>query len=311
MSTLNMAEEMGIAIAEPAAVNQHPTRPFLWSVRRELWENLSIVVAPLAVVATSELGFAIGAIRHGKQFFTFAATQNGSSQALVAVPFLFIAIGIVLTMLLVAVFYSLDALYGERRDRSIFFWKSLPVSDLTTVASKIAVPLLVVPVVTLAFILAAHLLLLLIGAITALFAGAPALKLLWTQVPFLKIWIALTYAVVAMTLWYAPVYAWLLFVSAWARRAALVWAVLPFFLLALLEKIAFNTRYIVELVKYRFAGEFPLAFAVDPHSRQAALELSTLTPGRFLMSAGLWAGLLFAAVLFVIMVRMRRYREPI
>jgi ABC-2 type transport system permease protein len=310
MSALNIAEELNIAATDRAATSTtHPTRPFLWSIRRELWENLSIFVAPAAVAAISEIGFAVAAIRHGKEFFDLAS-QSGTPQYLIAAPFIFIAIGIGITMLLVAVFYSLDALYGERRDRSIFFWKSLPVSDLTTVASKMAVPVIVLPLVTLVVIIASQVVLLLIGTIAALFAGGSALHLLWT-LPLSTIWLEMAYLLFTMALWYAPVYAWLLLVSAWVKRAALVWAVLPFFLLALLERISFNTRHIVEFVKYRLAGQFSLAFVVDTHRSQPILSLSALTPARYLASAGLWIGLIFAVVLFFAMVRMRRYREPL
>ena len=65
-----------------------------------------------------------------------------------------------LTAFLVGVFYCLDALHGERRDRSILFWKSLPVSDLTTVLAKASVPCRVLPPRAFALALATQLMLL-------------------------------------------------------------------------------------------------------------------------------------------------------
>src|SRR6202021_706378 len=62
-------------------------------------------------------------------------------------PFNFAALLIMGATFLVSIFYCLDALHGERRDRSILFWKSLPVSDLTTVLSKFSIPMVVIPVV--------------------------------------------------------------------------------------------------------------------------------------------------------------------
>ena len=61
-------------------------------------------------------------------------------------------------------FYCLDALYGERRDRSILFWKSLPVSDLTTVLSKASIPIVVLPLLTFAVTVATQLIMLLSAA---------------------------------------------------------------------------------------------------------------------------------------------------
>ncbi len=65
------------------------------------------------------------------------------------------------TVFIVGVFYCLDALHGERRDRSILFWKSLPVSDLTTVLSKITIPLVILPLIAFAFIVCVQLIMLL------------------------------------------------------------------------------------------------------------------------------------------------------
>ncbi len=63
-------------------------------------------------------------------------------------PYTFAAGCIMATAFIVGVFYCLDALHGERRDRSILFWKSLPVSDLTTVLSKASIPLVVLPLLS-------------------------------------------------------------------------------------------------------------------------------------------------------------------
>src|ERR1700733_15667053 len=38
------------------------TRPFYWSVRRELWEHRSIYIAPMAVAAVALFGFSLSAI---------------------------------------------------------------------------------------------------------------------------------------------------------------------------------------------------------------------------------------------------------
>jgi ABC-2 type transport system permease protein len=312
MSALNVAEEMSVALPERAVVQESSTRPFLWSVRRELWENPSIVVAPLAVAAVEVLSSLIATGRFGKTLLSSASGGDGQAVLFLALPFVFIAIALVVTMILVAVFYSLDALHSERRDRSIFFWKSLPVSDRTTVLAKIAVPMVVLPVATFVVAIAAQLLILLLGSVVLLAEGA-SINLLWAHLPLPSLWTALAYGLVTTTLWYAPIYAWFMLISAWVKRAALIWAVIPLLLLALFEKIAFSTHYVVDLLKYRIGGLFPVAFApVPPTSNaQIMIPLSALTPAHFLASLGLWTGLVFAVVVLLIVVRMRRYREPI
>src|SRR5437660_10885136 len=78
---------------------------------------------------------------------------------------------LILTAVIVGVFYCLDALHGERRERSILFWKSLPVSDLTTVFSKAIIPLVVLPMVRFAIIVVTQLIMLLISTVALLPTG--------------------------------------------------------------------------------------------------------------------------------------------
>jgi ABC-2 type transport system permease protein len=122
----------------PAATSA--TRPMYWSVRRELWENRSIHIAPLVAAAVMLFGFSIRTIGLPHRMRTLSALDPDKQHAVLVMPYSIAASLIILTAYIVGVFYCLDALHGERRDRSILFWKSLPVSDLTTVLSKASVP---------------------------------------------------------------------------------------------------------------------------------------------------------------------------
>ena len=145
------------------------TRPMYWSVRRELWENRSIYIAPLAVAAVVLFGFLISTIRLPRRMRARVGAHPVKQQALLAQPYSHRAMLIMVTAFIVGVFYSLDALHGERRDRSILFWKSLPVSDLTTVLSKASIPLVVLPLLAFAITVAAQLIMRLLS--TAVLSG--------------------------------------------------------------------------------------------------------------------------------------------
>lgn len=313
MSAVNIAEEMNVAVPERAeAAAIHPTRPFLWSIRRELWENPSIVIAPVAVASVMVLSVLIAAVRLSGRILISTNGQPMSLSAFAAITLGFIAVILGFTMVLVALFYSLDALHSERRDRSIFFWKSLPVSDGLTVLSKFAVPMAFLPAFTFLIALAAQIVVFLIENV-AMLAHHVSPAQLWIGIPWLSVMVVMAYSLVTVTLWYAPIYAWLLLVSARAHRAALVWAVVPFFLLAIFERIAFHTRYVGDFVRYRFGGVFLTGFAHNPNlgQNQASIPLSDLTPGRFLATPGLWTGLIFAALALILIIRLRRSSEPI
>jgi ABC-2 type transport system permease protein len=210
------------------------------------------------------------------------------------------------TAFIVAVFYCLDALHGERRDRSILFWKSLPVSDLTTVVSKASIPLAILPLITFAIIVATQLIMLLLGSAVLLISGLSAAP--W--IPLAQMSLVRLYGLLVVSLWYAPIYGWLLLVSGWARRNAFLWAFLSLIAIVVVEKIAFGTSYFASMLKYRLVGGVLEAFTVDPHGG-SMIPLTQLDPLGFLSSPGLWIGLVFAAVFLAAAVWLRRYREPI
>src|ERR1700729_1911418 len=110
-------EAQGIA---PAAMSA--TRPLYWSVRRELWENRSIYIAPMAVAALGLSGFVFTLIHPPKSKDMGRAAINPSLDPTgLAMPYSHAAMLLILTAFIVVIFYCLDALYGERRDRSILF----------------------------------------------------------------------------------------------------------------------------------------------------------------------------------------------
>jgi ABC-2 type transport system permease protein len=292
------------AVYQPSPASQGITpatnpaiAPMYWSVRRELWENRSIYIAPLAVAGLILLGFLISTLLLGQQL-AFLVQQNN-----------FAALLIMLTTFLVAVFYCLDALHGERRDRSILFWKSMPVSDLTTVLSKAIIPIVVLPLVTFAIIVVTQWIMLLVSS--AVLAGhGVSVAVLWNHFSPLSMSVMLLYHLVAIHgLWYSPIYCWLLLVSGWARRATFLWAVLPLLAIAVVEKIAFNSSHFAAMLGHRMiGGREGAAFTAGAMSMD---PLAQINPGQFLMSPGLWIGLAIAAVFLAAAVRLRRYRGPI
>jgi len=283
-------------------------RPFYWSVRRELWENRSIYIAPLIVALVTLFGFAISMIglpaRRRAIMLVGEATRRNS----IAEPYDMVAIMLLATAFIVGAFYCLDALYGERRDRSILFWKSLPVSDATTVLAKAAIPFVVIPLIVFVLSVIAQQLMFAYSSMILLAHGlSPAVT--WKYFPLFQQSLLLVYGLVVIALWHAPVYSWLLLISAWAKRATFLWAILPFFALAILEHIAFSTHVVIFAMQYRLFGFTQEAFSDT--AKGSIYAASQLTPWRFLTSGGLWIGLAFAVTFLGITVRMRRYREPI
>jgi ABC-2 type transport system permease protein len=283
-SDLQLNESRGIASAVTI-------QRFYWSVRRELWENHSIYIAPLAVAAIAVLGHLIA---------TLGFSVPMLDPRLLDEPYSMV------TTFIVGIFYSLDTLHGERRDRSILFWKSLPVSDLTTVLSKASIPLLVLPLFGFAIAAATEVIEMGLTNVVRL-AGGLSVAAPSPSVLRISLLLMLYATVTVNVLWHAPIYGWLLLVSGWARRATFLWAALPWIAICTVEKIAFNTSYCAAMLGDRFVGG-PEAVKGTGRFVDA---LSRLTPGRFLNSPGLGIGLVVAAVFLTAAVRLRRYQGAI
>jgi ABC-2 type transport system permease protein len=291
----------------PGATNA--TRPFYWSVRRELWENRSIWIAPLIVAGVELFGFAISIIGLAERRRAALLLAPAVQRARIEQPYDITAVMMIFTVFVMGIFYCLDALHGERRDRSILFWKSLPVSDLTTVLAKSSIPLAILPMVAFATIVATHILMVLMTSVVLLVHGInPATT--WAYVPFFQNSFVLLYALAAIALWHAPIYAWALLVSGWVRRATFLWAVLPLFAIGIFERITFATSYFTSFLKQRVFGFAPGAFDFQGQSHPTIDTLSQLTPGRYLATPGLWLGLVVAALFLTATIRLRRYRGP-
>ena len=284
-------------------------RAFYWSVWREIWENRSIYVAPAIVAAVIVFGAIISSGHLPGRRHNAMLLDETHRRAAIELPYNIVAVMLIITAFIVGFFYCLDALYGERRDRSVLFWKSLPISDVLTVFSKLSIPLLVIPPIIFGIIVVTQFMLLLIS--TAVLMGSGLAATTWANFNLLREAVVLIYGLIVIALWHAPIYGWALLISGIARRGTFLWAVLPPLVIAVFEKITFNTSYFASMLKSRVLGAGETAFSFQTHRSISIDLLSQLTPGRFLTTPGLWIGLLFAAAFVIAAIRLRRYRGPL
>jgi ABC-2 type transport system permease protein len=247
--------------AAPISRNITPNRlnAMTWLVRREFWENRAIwmlpaVIGGLLILASLFGGYnVVGAVDLPT---VQAVVQAGAPDGMLMIVALFFIV-----MSIYSTWYLLDCLYADRKDRSILFWKSLPISDTSTVLCKLGIALIVVPLV---YFAAADLTTLVVSFIVSVRASSYVGGALWHGSTWLQIQGLWLYLIVSSAIWYLPVAAWLLVVSAWAKRAVMLWSILPPLALIVAERLFFGTYEIGSLLKSRLFGYFAYAFQYTP-----------------------------------------------
>ncbi|MFO7325358.1 MAG: hypothetical protein DIU62_006560 [Pseudomonadota bacterium] len=275
-------------------------------VRRELWEHRSLFIAPLVAASLLLLTVLLGAGFSAERLVVglpppeeLREMINGQGLGHIAASTLVGTTVFIGTIAGIAVlFFLLDALYAERKDRSILFWKSMPVSDTETVLAKLAVGLVVVPVGTVLLATALQPV-----AAAFLYLRMETLRPLMDASLFTG-WITgfgrMLLTCVFVGLWYLPVAAWLLLASVVSRRLPMAVAFLPMALIGMFESIAFGRPYVSRVIGLRLL----------PWDSQAA---PLLTPGQDILGVfldpELWVGLAVGIVMVYIVIRLRRYRD--
>ncbi len=240
---------------------------------------------------------------------------------IVALFYAAVAMLVFVVMGSIAFFYSLDALYSDRRDRSVLFWKSLPLSDAETVLAKFFTAAVVIPVVAVVAAIAAQLIAGAGASAKVAMIGGDA-SVLWQPAVLGTALGGSGLLAVVTVFWYAPLVAYLLVVSAWAPRSPFLWAALPPVAVVMLEKITLGSSHVQHFLSHRFFG--PMKAMVNDASdapgvvvqangnEQAALAGASELAGRvvdFALSPAMLLGLVGAAALVAVAIWGRRYRE--
>jgi ABC-2 type transport system permease protein len=217
---------------------------FAWLLRREFWEYrgglfwtpLIIAIGMLAItmlgLITAEFTAHQHAIQLGGMNLDHVVDSIGAGD--VAKVHTAIDIGLVgmstpigIAFCFIVFFYLLGALYNDRADRSVLFWKSLPLSDTETVLAKVVTASLVAPALATGAMMVLHLgFLVLLSAYFLLHVIGHALLLLWAPTHLIALWLKLLVSIPVNALWALPTIGWLLLCSSFARSKPFLWAVM-------------------------------------------------------------------------------------
>lgn len=198
-------------------------------VRREFWEHRwAFQYAPLIIFGLGLLVLFMGVMFTGEidgnRLFTDSAMRelaelNADDKARAARLFL-LGMNVQFNgiMLIVLFFYLVGSLYDERKNRSILFWKSLPVSDGSTILSKLITAGIAVPVVYMMIAALLQLIFVLVVSGFAMSADISVWENIWKPANLLTLWFHILVAIPIQMLWLLPIFGWCMFCSAFAPR---------------------------------------------------------------------------------------------
>lgn len=322
------------------AVATHKTNTFQWLLKREFWENRGGFVWAPAITGIIAAFFAamaglIATVVRSKHDIPDVEDLAEATRVAGAVGdgALLLGIGLAMAVLtFVVFFYALGSLYDDRRDRSILFWKSLPVSDTQMVLSKLAWALLLAPLLALAVGVLTGVAFWLITAIVSTINGIPGGSGILTHSHPLRIIGNVLLAMPVQMLWSLPTVGWLMLCSAWAKRFPFLWSVLiPFLFCAMAGVVALMLHVTADIdlpygqlayvVLYRgLLSIVPGTWLVhrgsdtlvhgDVHTAPDMIDQLPLAESwHTFATADMWIGIVAGVAMIYLAIRMRRWRE--
>jgi len=295
-------------------------------IQREIWEHRSLYITPavvaLVMILTLLTAFVFASGYQEIVDIGIMGAQNLAGDAERRAALLAVLIGntapFFIAGAILTIFYSLDSLYAERKNKSILFWRSLPITDAETVISKFLTTALAIPLIAFAVIVITHLIILAITSIFVSIEGGSSVLLVWKSAPLFDVWAGMLIITIALPIWFSPFIGWLLFVSAWTKRSPLLTAFLPLILLPTLEYWVLRTHLIWDAIQTRF-DQLPIFKGINPEmffdekefiaNMDAISLLSYIDVGRFLTSPPMWAGVVVCGLLMTAAIYVRRYKD--
>lgn len=315
---------------------------FMTLVRREFWENrgaflttpmvVGAILVFLALLTIS--GAAVLVEKVNGQEFVLAKAIEGLRSVdtqeldlfwdvnLLGISALFNAV-----LFFVVFFYLLGALYDDRKDRSILFWKSLPISDSATVLSKLIAAAILAPLLTIGVLAATQIVLMIIGTILLWHGGLNIWTYLWGPADPIYVWVLLLAAYIVQAFWMLPIWGWLLLTSAFARGKVFLWAVVPPILIGLFmswfritQYLRFDDHWWWKMLAERFfGGVVPVAMSIGDDAQVGLVSLNQATTsglpisfaalGRRFGDPDLWWGVVIGGLFITGAIFIRRYRD--
>lgn len=273
---------------------------FVALLKREVIENRNLFISTPALLAIIFFLFSIwivsfvpsAEIATGIEYLS--VLFEGLSPLEMAPVFLMPAVPFIITLYICAIIYLVNSLYQDRKDASVLFWQSMPISNLQTVLSKVVTIAAVAPVFYVAVLFVFYLLAVALLAVLGLAYDVQVAGLGYMFMASVVSLVLIYLSAITTALWLLPSIGWLLLFSAFARKTPVLWALGVFILLGFLEDFVFGSQYLANWVESRSNPQQYLFF-----------EFSDVLERLF--SYDMLFGIVVGAILIAGAISMRRF----
>lgn len=292
-------------------------------IKRECWENKTlffktpIVFAAIILLISLCLMIQLFIQPHSVHIDFINLQQSLSSDTTVtlfkSVSFPFWAV-----LWLVVLYYYLGTLFNDRKDRSILFWKSMPITETETVLSKLVAGIIIAPICTWLCLITLQLILLVITSICAAMLSTGAISSLWSPGVIISTWFSLLSMLLLQMLWLLPLFSWAMLCSAYAKKSPFLCTALPVIMVSIIQLIFFSHQTtVLGYISSRIAAAYHLwssTLNITAYPQlMPALKISAVTSSfsHYTHYYSVSWGLLFSAIMIAmtILIRYLGYRN--
>lgn len=239
-------------------------------IKREYWEQSSLffkVPLALAVIITvaAFCGLMLALVMHGYPDNAMAALGDAHIQTDLRSLFQFSALPFVIVLWLTLFYYFVSTLYDDRKNRSVLFWQSMPISQAQTLLSKVVAGVVVAPCLAWVTLVLTQLILLIFATVFLWAHPLMAWQALWSPGQLMMMWAEAWLVMVVQALWLLPLFAWCLFWSAYAKKMPSLSALVSAVVLVVIEWMVFPVQYLGHFIGQRFAYAFSTWHLLDAH----------------------------------------------
>jgi ABC-2 type transport system permease protein len=259
----------------------------------------------VADIKTKDFNFSTSVYENGEAVEWMRAATVDQKERVIRSGLIVLGFPIAFIMIFAVLSYSLGTFYEERKDKSIIFWRSLPISDLETVLSKVFVVVFVAPLIILPALIFLHMVALLSASIFFAVSDIVPFTWIWNAYSIVD-WFRIIFSLWMQLLWSLPILAWLMLAGAYSRKP-IVAAMLPLVGIIAIERVLFGSAVFLATAIERIQPWSLMSSFPKQYEELRVVEIADIP--LLLATQEFWYGMLISVLLIGAIVYIRSRSE--